>query len=223
MSCNAASTRFWSRHDHGATPQNYYTCTELATRGRHLHSERFRSSRDRESHPVQLGRYTDARADEGCRNPYRRDRLLSTLCAVRHTQAGLTRTTWRQWIGSMSDAVWLFYIADMGSIASRDAREGGLRNLSSRPCKWWVAALKCVGGGQRDRQLKCLAWRPDHDDVQRARDHRETRTRRPEQRLRMGLHEHVVSCPRAIVVVPGVQGVPVITQYWRSCSPQHTY
>ena len=32
-------------------------------------------------------------------------------------------------------------------IASRDAREGGLRNVSSRPGKWRVSAVKCVGGG----------------------------------------------------------------------------
>ena len=165
--------------------------SDASTHGGHLYSDPFRFWRDRGRHFVHLGRYTDARDDEGCGNQSQRGRVLIIVCALRHTQASMTRAVWRQWAGSTSEAFGVQPRADRGTVSSRHARQGGLRNLSSRPCKWWVAALKCVGGGHRDRQLKCLAWRSDHGDVQRARDHRETPTLRPEQGLRMGLHEHV--------------------------------
>ena len=110
-----------------ARTQNYYTSTDLTTRGRHLYSERFRFLRDRERHLVHLGRYTDARDDEGCGNFHQRGRVLGIVCAVRHTQAGMMRAVWRQWAGSTSEAFGVQPRADRGTVSSRVAHAEDLR------------------------------------------------------------------------------------------------
>ena len=133
MSCNAASDARLALPDGESCRLFSYIhflalqSSDASTHGGHLYSDPFRFWRDRERHFVHLGRYTDARDDEGFGNQFRRGCVLGIVCAVRHTKAGMTRTMWRQWTGSTSEVFGVQPRADRGSVSSRVARAEDLR------------------------------------------------------------------------------------------------